>query len=378
MGAGVQAYEAYAAADANGVRIVGGSCPSVGLAGGYTQGAGHGPLNAMYGLAADNVLEWEAVTAEGKHVVATPENEYSDLYWALSGGGGGTYAVVLSMTVKAHLDGPVGGATLQFNSTNITSTTFWNAVEYFHELLPSFIAQPGYHSVHTLSNQTFYLNFVTWPNHTSEDIKAFQDYLDAHHIPTDNVYSDDKGFYPHYARYTPLLPYGAYTISELIGGRIIPLSTMQQDNKELNSALRNISTLNGWSMNAVSSNVSLPRVGVEEGINSVLPAWRDSVTFINIVVPWDPTAPTANGVTSENMMTDVVVPQLERITPGGNSYINEGDFNNPNWKWDYFGQNYARLLAIKKKYDPNDLFYAIASVGHDVWNVASDGRLCRA
>jgi hypothetical protein len=41
MGAGVQAFEAYAAADTVGLNVVGGQCPTVGIAGGYTQGGGH-------------------------------------------------------------------------------------------------------------------------------------------------------------------------------------------------------------------------------------------------------------------------------------------------------------------------------------------------
>ena len=44
MGAGVQGFEAYAAADKAGLAVVGGECPTVGLAGGYTQGGGHSAL----------------------------------------------------------------------------------------------------------------------------------------------------------------------------------------------------------------------------------------------------------------------------------------------------------------------------------------------
>jgi len=53
MGAGVQAFEAFAAARAQNLVIVGGTCQSVGLAGGYTQGGGHGLMSSKFGLGAD-------------------------------------------------------------------------------------------------------------------------------------------------------------------------------------------------------------------------------------------------------------------------------------------------------------------------------------
>ncbi|KAG6365629.1 hypothetical protein INS49_007240 [Diaporthe citri] len=117
MGAGVQAAEAQAVANAAGLVVVEGDCPTVGLAGGYTQGGGTGPLGSKFGLAADQVLEWEVVTPTGKTLTATPDQN-SDLYWALSGGGGGTYGIVLSMTVKLHQDMPTGGATLSFTESS--------------------------------------------------------------------------------------------------------------------------------------------------------------------------------------------------------------------------------------------------------------------
>jgi hypothetical protein len=64
-------------------------------------------------MSVDNVLEWEVVTASGEHLTATPDR-HTDLYWALSGGGGGTYAALLSMTVRAHPDSPVTAANLTF------------------------------------------------------------------------------------------------------------------------------------------------------------------------------------------------------------------------------------------------------------------------
>ncbi|KAL8755404.1 MAG: hypothetical protein Q9184_004810 [Pyrenodesmia sp. 2 TL-2023] len=105
-GASIQFSGAYKAAAKHGMRVRGGYCPSIGLAGGYVQGGGHGPLAASYGLATDNTLEFVVVPVDGKHQVASPSKN-SDLYLALSGGGGGNYAVIISMMTKAHSNGPI-------------------------------------------------------------------------------------------------------------------------------------------------------------------------------------------------------------------------------------------------------------------------------
>jgi hypothetical protein len=141
-GAGVQGMEAYAAAQAQGLVVVGGNCPTIGLAGGFTQGCGHGPLASKLGMAANQVLEWEVVLASGELVTATP-NQNTDLYWALSGGGGGVFAVVVSMTSKAHADMPSSAANLTFVSDGISEDVFWNAIGKFHEVLPSIVDEGG-------------------------------------------------------------------------------------------------------------------------------------------------------------------------------------------------------------------------------------------
>jgi FAD/FMN-containing dehydrogenase len=137
-GAGVQGFEAQNAAHKQGLLVVTGNCPTVGIAGGYTQGGGHSPLSSKFGLAADQVLEWEVVTGEGKFMVASP-SENPDLYWALSGGGGGTYAAVLSMTVKAYPDLPTAGGNLTFTTEGISQEAFYDAVQLFLTTLPNLV-----------------------------------------------------------------------------------------------------------------------------------------------------------------------------------------------------------------------------------------------
>jgi FAD/FMN-containing dehydrogenase len=80
--------------------IVGGGCGTVGV-GGYTLGGGIGYLSRVYGLAVDNVLSYQVVTATGSLVTAS-RSQHPSLFWALSGGGGGNFGVLVSVDFRCH------------------------------------------------------------------------------------------------------------------------------------------------------------------------------------------------------------------------------------------------------------------------------------
>ena len=66
-------------------------------------GGGHSPISSHYGLACQQALEYEIVTADGK-VVTANKGQNTDLYYAFSGGGGSTYGVMTSVTVQTYDD----------------------------------------------------------------------------------------------------------------------------------------------------------------------------------------------------------------------------------------------------------------------------------
>lgn len=76
-------------------------------------------------------------------------------------------------------------------------------------------------------------------------------------------------------------------------------------------------------------------------------------------------------------MTTVLNPALEDITPGGGAYLNEADINQPDWQRTFYGTNYAKLLSIKNRYDPDHVFWGPTAVGSERWERSVDGRLCR-
>jgi len=91
-------------------------------------------------IGVDNVLEITIVTADGKHITANPYCN-KDLFWALRGGGGGTWGVVTSVTYKTHPSTPFSSAFMSVNSTNANSTQ--NLLTEIIRLTPSLVKQ-GY------------------------------------------------------------------------------------------------------------------------------------------------------------------------------------------------------------------------------------------
>jgi FAD/FMN-containing dehydrogenase len=70
------------------------------------------------------------VTADGQLQIANKVSN-PDLFWALRGGGGGTFGVVVEATVKAYPDIPITLSTWQINTTTTNSDGMWGACKYF-------------------------------------------------------------------------------------------------------------------------------------------------------------------------------------------------------------------------------------------------------
>ena len=86
--AGTMSSELSAAANKFNVTLIAAGGSTVGVAGGFLQGGGHSGLTSYYGLASDQVLSVQLVTADGRFVTADP-NTNTDLFYAIRGGGGG-------------------------------------------------------------------------------------------------------------------------------------------------------------------------------------------------------------------------------------------------------------------------------------------------
>jgi FAD/FMN-containing dehydrogenase len=93
---------------------------------GLTLGGGIGWLNGKYGLACDNLLEAEVVTADGQVLTASP-NDHADLFWGLRGGGG-NFGVVTSFSYRLH---PV--SVVLAGGVTFASTHAHDALRFYHQ-----------------------------------------------------------------------------------------------------------------------------------------------------------------------------------------------------------------------------------------------------
>eukprot|EP00250_Pteridium_aquilinum_P021295 c25083_g7_i1 orf=112-1707(-) len=91
-------YTAVATASSSTLGFSAGTCPTIGLSG-HIMGGGYGMLSRKYGVAADNVLEAQVITANGT-LIKTVSTVDPELFWALRGGGGGPWGIVVAWKLK--------------------------------------------------------------------------------------------------------------------------------------------------------------------------------------------------------------------------------------------------------------------------------------
>lgn len=278
------------------------------------------------------------------------------------------------MTVKTYPEATVSGLKLSVEKVahNNSTDRVFQAVDAFHAALPGLV-EFGTMVIYYFTTDYLSISALTAYNRTQAELEqAMQPFLSAlgslELQPTIN-YTENPTYYDHYSAYWGPLPDGWIQVGTAnFGGRLI--SRPQLAN--FSATARRLAEEGGIFI-GVGTNVG-PFGGVE---NAVLPAWREAIVSASLEVPFSFGDPWGDVFGELDLITHVLQPAIEEATPGMGTYINEGDFRQPDWKEVFYGANYDKLMSVKRKWDPEGLFYSNVAVGSDGWEVSEDGRLCR-
>jgi hypothetical protein len=171
VGPGNTWYDVYTNLESNNLTVIGGRVAAIGV-GGLTLGGGISFFSNIYGWACDNVASFEVVTASGIIVTATP-SVFSDLYWALQGGGNNFGIVTKFPAVIQAFDNLGKNAGQDPNAAQILSFAYAQSTKFANvdlqfakpvtnaPILSEYMAIPAIHDttcVRSLSNLTVQFN----------------------------------------------------------------------------------------------------------------------------------------------------------------------------------------------------------------------------
>ncbi|KAH8589398.1 hypothetical protein B0O99DRAFT_636793 [Bisporella sp. PMI_857] len=386
--------EAFAVAKAHNVIVVSGGDPTVGCIGGWAQGGGHGPASRDYGLGADQILEAQVVLASGR-VVTASACQNPELYTAIRGGGGGTYGIVVSTTIKAHPQSPVVAQDLSFYPrSNADISAFFQALTTLYASFPE-ISEAGYSGYGNWAYSSFgpvvpgsgattgYQHTLAIFNRslpsartifapTAAKLAFFNASLVFNitylSFPTYHAYYD----YTARAGPAPVGQSGAYG-SRLLDRR--SLSSVQNLSKMLNITagapgeftFNNVCLVSGGQ---VWDDASDPYSGLN-------PAWRRSYVHNIVARAFLPGMGEGERDLVRKDITERKIRALREIAPRTGSYMNEADRLDPLFLEDFYGGSLSKLEAAKKKYDKEGLFYCPTCVGSEKWEEDAAGKLCQ-
>ncbi|HUZ14036.1 MAG TPA: FAD-binding protein [Caulobacteraceae bacterium] len=403
VGGGASWLDAYQAVTVGAGRYVqGGGCTTVGVAG-LVQGGGFGSFSKAYGTAAASLLEAEVVTADGEIRIVN-QVQAPDLFWALKGGGGGTFGVVTRLTLATHdLPQTFGAMSLAVRARS--DAAFRRLLARFVDLYASGLFNP----------------------HWGEQVRAEPD----NRLVVSMVF---QGLTPQAARaaFAPLIEFAEadkadYQVEEALTALALPArdfwnaeflrryapSAVSFDTQPGAAANHYWWAGDGgqvgafwhayasaWLPAALLAPASQPRLvdawfaasrhwsvafhlnkGLAGAPAAAIEAARDTATnpdvlgafALAIIADSGPSlfagaAPNLDAARARAARVHAAMGALRAAAPHTGAYVNECDFFQADWQTAFWGANYPRLARIKRRYDPTGLFFVHHGVGSEAWS----------
>ena len=326
--AGALVRDLDTATQRSGLATTSGGCPTVGIAG-FTLGGGEGRLMEKYGAACDNLLSAQVVTVDGRQIEASPESN-PDLFWAIRGGGG-NFGVVTALEYQLH---PVD---------HVLSGALTYPAGHIPELLQA---------------------FVKFLAEAPDEMDAFAQLLpfqQRRQLRIDLCYCGDTRIGSDLVRPLRALKPQADSIKEMsyleaqaAGGFLLAPVAHFQTNLFLRELSGDALTAITTAINNAPAICKLIFVPLRGAVSRVSPtatafALREPGYEIDIAGVWNAPAEKAQVIQWVQATRDSLQPFAHGV------YVNQLGETSDQLVRAAYGPNYDRLMAIKKKYDPNNV-----------------------
>ena len=409
-GAGCIWLHVYQAVTGGAGRYVqGGGCTTVGIPG-LMLGGGFGSFSKAFGTAACSLLEAEIVTADGQTRVVNRARE-PDLFWALKGGGGGTFGVVTRVTLATH-ELPTTFGTVTLDLKALSDEAYRRLLARFVDLYATNLCNPHWgERVFIRPDNRLQIRMLFQGLTKEAPTAAWRPLLDF--IAANSV------DYPGYALSVTAMParyhwdadirrrYSPQSIvfdshsgasstdfwwpgdSDMAGAfwyaytsAWLPASLLKSQNRARLvdawfAASRHCSVEIAFNKGLAGSHAAVIEAARDTAMNpDVVESFALAMTGF-LGPPAFPGFPALDLVKAGALRSRVqaAMAALRVAAPETGAYVNECDHFQSDWQKAFWGPHYPRLLQIKRQYDPDGLFFGHHSVGSEDWSEDGFTRL---
>ena len=383
--------------------VQGGGCATVGVAG-LIQSGGFGSFSKNFGMAAAGLLEAEVVTADGKIRIANACT-HPDLFWGLKGGGGGSFGVVTRVTLATHpLPRFFGWAEgkVQAKSDAAFRRLIREFLRFYAKALfnPAWGEQAAFGTDNSLSLKMVSCGFTEAEAQAAW--KPFSDLVAA--SPTDFEFTSELSVGTMLARHwwnpewrrkndadsviadpRPSAPVenvwwagNAIEVNVFVYGYEslwLPASLLDAPDR-LADAIFAATRKQPVALHFNKGLAGAPTHRVAEARDTATnPAVLDAFALAIVATGAPHSGPGQPGHEPDlaegrrqAAAVGAAAGALRALVPKAGAYVSESNYFDPSWPESYWGANYPRLAAVKKKYDPEGLFFVHNGVGSEAWS----------
>lgn len=384
--------------------VQGGGCATVGVAG-LVLGNGFGSFSKNYGSAGTGLLEAEIVTADGRVRVANACSE-PDLFWALKGGGNGSFGVVTQLTLLTHMIPEFCGRVIGAIKAN-SDDAFRRAIAQFNALYANRLfnrhwgEQAAFQPDNVLSLNLAFHDYTK--AQAEADLRPLLDFVASH--PADYAVIQPVNIVAIPARHYWDADYRSKNLPSTIvhdprpgapAGNIwwsgnqdevglflhgyksawLPEALLDDTQRaHLDDALFAASRHSTVTLHYNKALAGAPPDAIAAVRDTPMnPAVAEAFALAIVANGGPPAYPGMPGkpdlALARHNAAEIkqAIRVLRELVPNAGSYVSEAGFVDPDWQQHSFGANYTRLLEVKRRYDPECLFVTHHGVGSEAWS----------